>query len=799
MLAYGKVVHSSTNALMLITAAVIGLLITIVAYQYTIGTEQEHQQLVVAQAATEQRAQLQSSVNSTVEILDSIAKLVAHSDKISSQTFKSFTQPIFKRHAELFALHWIPRVSHNNRDQFERLLNAQGITKGISSLNTQLNSLVSASDREVYYPILYSEPYALNHSVIGLDAYSRRLNAEVIDQLLNGSAEFLSTAPFQLVQDEMDSMSVVFFRSVYDLSSSQEKPVLKGFIAALVKPQILLDKQIKADIGLAIKLEDVTSGSGVQIGVTNHQQSKLAGGSYMTEFMVLGRNWSLQIIGGEEATSGHSSASLILVFGFLFTLMLVVVLSRLMIAHRQVQLERDRAQSYLDTVDTIMLVLDREGCIKMINRKGCEVLGYNPIELMSKQWFSDSFMVDSREEQKRFDVLMSSALVDDNLFLSESKVCTRNGLMRLISWRNNRRFNGKGEVAGVLCSGSDITEQRHAELQDKLRSRAMEATLRGESLSYVLDLVLTGIERQYPGALCSILLLDKTGKHLLNCAGPSIPEGYKTAIHGVEIGDGVGSCGTAAFRRKRVVVEDIATHPYWSLFKDLALSHNLRSCWSEPIFGKKDQLKGTFAIYHEKPSLPSDEDLELITSMAAFISLLIEEFQMEETLLEMANTDGLTGLNNRRKLLESLKGEFVRAKRYDRSFSLCMLDLDYFKKINDQYGHDAGDQVLKAVSDCLVEELRESDIAGRIGGEEFALLLPDTTLSQAAEFSERLRGKVERLSVELRTGEQVTLTTSIGVAEYASAMTLSTDILRLADQRLYEAKGNGRNQVSMGA
>ncbi|WP_169336951.1 sensor domain-containing diguanylate cyclase [Amphritea japonica] len=784
---------------MLITAAVIGLLITIVAYQYTIGTEQEHQQLVVAQAATEQRAQLQSSVNSTVEILDSIAKLVAHSDKISSQTFKSFTQPIFKRHAELFALHWIPRVSHNNRDQFERLLNAQGITKGISSLNTQLNSLVSASDREVYYPILYSEPYALNHSVIGLDAYSRRLNAEVIDQLLNGSAEFLSTAPFQLVQDEMDSMSVVFFRSVYDLSSSQEKPVLKGFIAALVKPQILLDKQIKADIGLAIKLEDVTSGSGVQIGVTNHQQSKLAGGSYMTEFMVLGRNWSLQIIGGEEATSGHSSASLILVFGFLFTLMLVVVLSRLMIAHRQVQLERDRAQSYLDTVDTIMLVLDREGCIKMINRKGCEVLGYNPIELMSKQWFSDSFMVDSREEQKRFDVLMSSALVDDNLFLSESKVCTRNGLMRLISWRNNRRFNGKGEVAGVLCSGSDITEQRHAELQDKLRSRAMEATLRGESLSYVLDLVLTGIERQYPGALCSILLLDKTGKHLLNCAGPSIPEGYKTAIHGVEIGDGVGSCGTAAFRRKRVVVEDIATHPYWSLFKDLALSHNLRSCWSEPIFGKKDQLKGTFAIYHEKPSLPSDEDLELITSMAAFISLLIEEFQMEETLLEMANTDGLTGLNNRRKLLESLKGEFVRAKRYDRSFSLCMLDLDYFKKINDQYGHDAGDQVLKAVSDCLVEELRESDIAGRIGGEEFALLLPDTTLSQAAEFSERLRGKVERLSVELRTGEQVTLTTSIGVAEYASAMTLSTDILRLADQRLYEAKGNGRNQVSMGA
>jgi diguanylate cyclase (GGDEF)-like protein/PAS domain S-box-containing protein len=797
MLADGKLIHSNTNALILVIATVIGVLITIVAYQHTRGAEQEHRQHKVAQAATAQRAQLQNSVNSTVEILDSIASFVTHSNQLSQESFKSFTQPIFKRHGELLALHWVPRVTHDNRLLFEQQIMTQGFSAGVTALQSQMNNLVPSAERDVYYPVLYSEPLEFNRRIIGFDVYSRGLNAVVIDRLLSGTAQFLSTAPFQLIQDEANSFSVVFFRPVYDLSVRPDAPVLRGFIAALVKPQVLLDKQAISDTGLAIKLDDVTSGSGIQIGSTNHQLMTSAGESYMTEFTVLGRNWSIQVWGGGQANAEQNSASLVLVFGALLTLMLVVVLSRLMSAHRLVLLERDRAQSYLDTVDTIMLALDREGSITMINHKGCDVLGYGPLDLLGQHWFSDRFMVDCIDEQKRFDVLLSSALIDDDLFLGESKVCTGNGLVRLISWRNKRRFNRNGEVIGVICSGSDITEQRQAELQDKLRSRAMEATLRGESLNYVLDLVLIGIERQYPGARCSILLLDKSGKHLLSCAGPSLPKSYQNAIHGLEIGEGVGSCGTAAFRRKRVIVEDIETHPYWALFKDLALSHNLRSCWSEPIFGKRNQLKGTFAIYHEKSSLPSGEDLELITSMAAFISLLIEEFQMEEALVQMANTDALTGLNNRRKLLASLEEEFARTKRYGRYFSLCMLDLDHFKMVNDQYGHDAGDLVLKAISEIITQELRESDISGRIGGEEFALLLPDTELNKAGELSERLRMKIEQLTVKLRTGESVKLTASIGVAEYASSMELSTDMLRLADKRLYQAKDNGRNQVSV--
>lgn len=798
MLAKNKKILSNNSALVSIVAAVVGSLITIIAYQYTVVVDQRQRQSLVAQVATEHRAQLQNHIDSTVEILDSIANFVTHNQQLSRATFKSFTQPIFKRHSELFALHWIPKVVHKDRANFEKMLVDQGFQSSINALKPKTNTLIPSPKKDVYYPILYSEPLEPARRVVGLDAYSRSHNVEVIDKLLSGSSQFLSTAPFYLARDEVGHLSVVFFRPVYDLTPIKGISEFRGFIAAVVKPQRLIDKQVIGhDVG-AMKLDDVTSGKIVEIASSGTSFSDMDGASYISEFTVLGRNWSLQVWGNKMLHSGaYHTEYWILFFGFLFTFMLVFVLSRLSASHRQVLLERDRAQSYLDTVDTIMLALDQQGDIRMINRKGSEVLGYTPAELLGTSWFSDDFVIDRIEEQKGFNLFINSTSVDSDLYLSESRIRARNGLIRLITWRNKRRTDESGDVVGMLCSGSDITEQRHNEMLEKLRSRAMEAALRGESLSYVLNLVLTGIEEQYPGALCSILLLDKTGKHLLSCAAPSLPKDYQNAIHGLEIGEGVGSCGTAAFRRERVIVEDIETHPFWASFKDLALSHNLGSCWSEPIFGKKHRLKGTFAIYHQKPSLPSDEDLELITSMAAFVSMLIEEFQVEEALVQMANTDALTGLNNRRKLLASLEEEFARTKRYGRYFSLCMLDLDHFKMVNDQYGHDAGDLVLKAISEIITQELRESDISGRIGGEEFALLLPDTELNKAGELSERLRMKIEQLTVKLRTGESVKLTASIGVAEYASSMELSTDMLRLADKRLYQAKDNGRNQVSV--
>ena len=116
----------------------------------------------------------------------------------------------------------------------------------------------------------------------------------------------------------------------------------------------------------------------------------------------------------------------------------------------------------------------------------------------------------------------------------------------------------------------DITEREQTELREQSRNRVLEMLAQGAPLGIVLEAIVRGVEQQHPTMLCSILLLDIGGKHLLTGAAPSLPDFYNTAINGIEIGIGVGSCGTAAFTGQRVIVEDVQTHPYWSSYKELA-------------------------------------------------------------------------------------------------------------------------------------------------------------------------------------------------------------------------------------
>ncbi|WP_299195397.1 diguanylate cyclase [uncultured Amphritea sp.] len=799
MLAATRSLYLNKTKLLVTIAAVVGVLISIIAYQFSASLEHQQLHSEVARLGAEQRAKFQSGVSRTVEILDAVGSFISQSDNLSRQSFGLFVQPIVQHHPELWAVNWIPRIGKEQRDWFETKLAQQGFPGGITALNQQDSSVFPSPQHDVYYPVFYSEPLDKNRWVIGLNAYSRDINAPVIDALLTGNEQYLSTAPLHLVNEDNGSLALIYFRPVYEHQPSGIV-VLKGFVTALIQPQILLNELSPANSEMVMRLYDVTKGGSVEIAATAKPDQVISTASYSSEFLALGRSWRLQAWNAVlQVEAKQGKAQWVLLSGLLLTLLIVTVLFWLARSHRQILLERDLAQNYLDTVETIMLMLNRQGDIQMINRKGSEVLGFNIGNLLGVNWFSSHFLADSQGERRSFEALFDNDLPANDLYKSESEIRSRDGQLRLISWSNKLRLDGNNRIVGVLCAGVDITEQRRIEVLDQLRSRAMKAALQGASLSYVLNLVLKGIEQQNPGALCSILLLDDSGQRLLSCAGPSLPKEFDEAVHGVQIGEGVGSCGTSAYRRERVIVEDIETHPFWTEFSDLALGYNLRSCWSEPIFGKKNRLLGTFAVYHQFMSQPTSADLELTESMAEFVSILIEEFQVEAALTRMATTDDLTGLNNRRKLFEILAAEFKRSRRYERPLSLCMVDLDYFKKVNDQYGHDAGDRVLQAVAKTIVEVLRESDFAGRIGGEEFALLLPDTCLQSAARVAERLRRQVEQIVVTLETGEYVILTCSIGVAEYHRGLEQASELLSCADQHLYYAKAHGRNCISTGS
>ena len=168
----------------------------------------------------------------------------------------------------------------------------------------------------------------------------------------------------------------------------------------------------------------------------------------------------------------------------------------------------------------------------------------------------------------------------------------------------------------------------------------------------------------------------------------------------------------------------------------------------------------------------------------------------EGELVTLAQIDMLTGLPNRRHFLENAERELSRTLRYGGGLSVLMMDIDHFKKVNDTYGHHAGDLVLQAVGRLFSEALRDADFVGRMGGEEFAVILPQTGAPAALEVAERLRHRIEMAKIPRPEGKPLQVTLSLGLTTLDGADSINIDtLISQADSALYEAKRNGRNRV----
>lgn len=209
------------------------------------------------------------------------------------------------------------------------------------------------------------------------------------------------------------------------------------------------------------------------------------------------------------------------------------------------------------------------------------------------------------------------------------------------------------------------------------------------------------------------------------------------------------------------------------------------------------EADGSRRVYWEiKTPIYDDVDKTRIWGICGISTDITERKDLLEKLESQATKDYLTGLSNRRYFMERGENEFAQAKRYGHALSLLMIDIDRFKNINDAHGHQIGDIVLQQLANVLRSTFRTVDIVGRIGGEEFAVLLPETNLQQALEVAERLRVSVAETDLTQATGRPLHFTISIGVATLGNNREISLDgLLNLADVALYEAKQSGRNKV----
>ncbi len=480
---------------------------------------------------------------------------------------------------------------------------------------------------------------------------------------------------------------------------------------------------------------------------------------------------------------------------------------------------KERYRQMFESTSAVRLLVDpATRSIVEPNQAACAYYGYSREELTGM----DTATINTRSPEE-VSALMAEAMASGRTFFEVEHRLSSGELRDVEIYTGPVAIGGKRYLVSTVF---DVTERKRAESLVAAQRQLLEIVAVGVPLSEVLDSVVRTVESLLPGALCSILLVDQEDQTLRAGAAPSLPANYTQAIDGVAIGPDVGSCGTAVYRRACVVVRDIAEDPLWVDFKDLALAHSLRSCWSSPIVGASGSALGAFAIYRRAPHEPGEFERDLVGIVTHIAGIAIERQRSEEavrdraaelerisTELMLANDDlaGQRGLLEKRSaMLEAaLVSERERSSRdaltstlnhaaiaerarnlIERpdagSLALAMIDVDGLKAVNDIYGHQMGDAVLLAVARALQQD---GAIVGRYGGDEFVAILPDAAREAAEAYRRHVTNALA--AVDLRdggTGSRIQIGASIGLAIYPEEADAVEDLIRLSDSAMYATR-----------
>jgi diguanylate cyclase (GGDEF)-like protein len=356
------------------------------------------------------------------------------------------------------------------------------------------------------------------------------------------------------------------------------------------------------------------------------------------------------------------------------------------------------------------------------------------------------------------------------------------------------------QIAAISINNARLlaAEKRQASDLSSLQ-QATAALLTTLNLDELLNRILTGAMKAIPAANTgSIYLVDPNTSRLVmkGCAGFKDPRVYSFIAEKVHplVADS-GYSAQAVRQRKPLLLRNVQADPEMRYNGEIEEVRAIQSAISAPLI-LFDEAVGVLSLDSFQQDSFQEDDLTLLATFATAAAAAIYNAQAHQEAQRLAITDSLTELYNRRHFFELARREYNRAHRYRRPLSAMMIDLDHFKKVNDAYGHGVGDQVLHAVAQRCQDAIRDVDLLGRYGGEEFSILLPEAGAADAYDIAERIRLRIGNNPITTDRGP-VNITISIGIASLNPQTRDLEELLNKADAALYVAKQTGRNRTAM--
>lgn len=313
-------------------------------------------------------------------------------------------------------------------------------------------------------------------------------------------------------------------------------------------------------------------------------------------------------------------------------------------------------------------------------------------------------------------------------------------------------------------------------------------------LKEVLEIIMEKISALLQPKNWALLLTDEESNDLFfEIVVGEVSE--KNKNHRLKIGEGIS--GLVAQTGEPLLISNTSKDSRFS--KQILTFHGRgpNSILCAPLVSKGNILGVIELINRRESGGFQPDDLTVLTTLADYAAIAIENARYVQRIQELSITDDVTGLYNSRHLHTILSREVARSKRHKLQFTLVFLDLDFFKRVNDTHGHLMGSRVLKETADVIRRMLRESDVAIRYGGDEFVLLLPETSKKGALILVRRLRLAVNKNRFLRDKGLNIRITASYGIAEYPSDTTNKLHLIKLADQAMYRVKMSGRNNIAL--